>query len=263
MTWNVGIIETGTLPQTPLANYVVGPLDEVLLDLPCYSWLLRDGRTAVLVDTGPNTSPSEDVGYAVAGDAPAALRAALKRHDLEPADVNMVIHTHLHQDHIENDWLFPNAQVLVQRGELEGALRAESACARLSPATRAALAAGPYAASQEAGLWYAGVANFARETGDRLHVIDGEQEILPGLTVMPNGGHTRGHQSVVVSTAEGAVCVCGDIVSLALNRDVLGPVTPDTDATCAFLRRVHASAWEALPSHDPVLRSHRWYIATG
>ena len=263
MTWTVEIIEAGMLPGTPLASYVVGALDEVLLDLPCCCWLLRDGQQTVLVDSGPNTSPTEDVGYAVAGDAPAALRAALHRNSLTPADVGVLIHTHLHQDHIENDWLFPNAQVLVQRRELEGALRAESACAQLSADARAALAAGPYADSQEAGLWYVGIGAFARQIAHRLRPVDGEQEVLPGITVVPNGGHTSGHQSVLVSTAAGVACICGDIVSLGLNRDIVGPMTPDEAATRAFLRRLHASSWEVLPSHEPALRGHRWYTAAG
>jgi hypothetical protein len=38
-------------------------------------------------------------------------------------------------------------------------------------------------------------------------------------------------------------------------------MTPDEEATRAFLRTVRASPWEVLPSHDPALRDHRWYVS--
>jgi glyoxylase-like metal-dependent hydrolase (beta-lactamase superfamily II) len=94
-------------------------------------------------------------------------------------------------------------------------------------------------------------------------VVDGEVEILPGITLTPSGGHTSGHQSVLVATEEGTACITGDVVSLAVNADVVGPMTPDAVATRAFLARFRASAWELIPSHEPALRQHRWYIAAG
>lgn len=260
MTWTVGIIQVGTLPDSALGAYVYGALDEVLLDLPCFCWLLRDGRHVVLVDTGPDSAQSADVGYEVGGDPRGSLLGALNKVGIAPADVEMIIHTHLHQDHIQNDALFANAQVLVQRRELEVALAAEASCARLPATEREALAAGPYAASQAAGVWYRGIGEFQKTLGGRLRVVDGEYEVLPGITVMPTGGHTAGHQSVLVATAEGVACLCEDVVSLAINRDVVGPMTPDDAATRAFLRRLRTEPWEAIPSHEPDLRTHRWFI---
>lgn len=260
MTWTVGIIEVGTLPDTALGAYVYGALDEVVLDVPCYCWLLRDGRRSLLVDTGPDIGQSVGVGYEVGGDPRASLLAALQRCGLSPTDIDLIIHTHLHQDHIQNDVLFPKARVLIRREELESALEAEVACALLSDADREALAAGPYAESQAAGVWYRGIACFREALGDRLCLTEGQQEVFPGITLVPNGGHTTGHQSVLVDTAEGTVCLCGDIVSLAINRDVVGPMTPDEEATRAFLGQLHSEPWEAIPAHEPGMRAHRWFI---
>jgi N-acyl homoserine lactone hydrolase len=260
MSWTVDIIEAGTLPHCSLGAYVYGALDEAQLDLPCYCWLLRDGHHAVLVDTGPDAELSVDVGYEVGGNPRASLLAALRSAGSAPADIDMIIHTHLHQDHIQNDVLFANSHVLVQRLELESALGAEACCALLSAEDRETIAAGPYAESQAAGVWYRGIARFKDTLGARLRVVEGEQEILPGLAVLPNGGHTSGHQCVLVATAEGDVCLCGDTVSLAINRDVVGPMTPDEEATRAFLRRLRAEPWEAIPSHEPAMRTHRWFI---
>jgi glyoxylase-like metal-dependent hydrolase (beta-lactamase superfamily II) len=262
VNWSVGIVPVGTLPDTPLSAYVVGALDDVLLDLPCYCWLLRAGGATVLVDTGPDARQSAGVGYLVGGDPRGALLAALRSEGLRADDIDAIVHTHLHQDHMQNDDLFPRAAVIVQRRELETALCTEASCALLGPEQRAALAAGPYALSQTAGVWYLGIEAYRDAIGERLCAVDGEREVFDGITVVPNGGHTSGHQSVLVSTDEGTACLCGDIVSLAVNSDVIGPMTPDEAATRAFLRRLHASDWQAIPSHEPALRAHPWVLAS-
>lgn len=261
MTWTVAIVEVGSLPGAALKSYVADAPDDVLLDLPCYCWLLRDAHTAVLIDSGPAAEASEDLGYEVSGGTRASLLAGLRARGVAPAAISMVVHTHLHQDHIQNDALFVNAQIVVQHRELKAALEAEAAARLLSPAARAALAAGPYARSQEAGIWYIGTAELERRAGERLRVVDGEVQILPGITLTPNGGHTSGHQSVLVATEDGTACIAGDIVSLAINADVIGPMTPDEAATRAFLERARTSSWELIPSHEPALRDHRWYVS--
>jgi N-acyl homoserine lactone hydrolase len=93
--------------------------------------------------------------------------------------------------------------------------------------------------------------------------VDGELGFLPGITLTPSGGHTSGHQSVLVATEEGTACIAGDIVSLAVNADVVGPMTPDAAAAGAFLARARAAGWEIIPSHEPALREHRWYVSAG
>jgi glyoxylase-like metal-dependent hydrolase (beta-lactamase superfamily II) len=261
VTWTVRIIEVGTLPGTSLGAFVPGACDGSLVDLPCYCWLLRDGSSSVLVDTGPDARASRDVGYQVAGDTEASLLGGLRSCGVTPADIDTIIHTHLHQDHVQNDRLFRNATVVVQRSELLLARRADGACRSLSPADRAAIAAGPYADSQDAGIWYIGTADLERWAGERLRIVEGEVEPADGVTVVPSGGHTVGHQSVLVATAEGTACIAGDIVSLLANREIVGPMTPDVPATRRFLRRLHTSGWELLPSHDPVMRDHRWYVS--
>ena len=261
MSWEIRIIEVGTLPGTPLGDYLAGAIDEILLDLPCYCWLLLDGKTSVLVDTGPDTRLSGNVGYEVEGDPRGSLSRALRANGVEPPELNMIVHTHLHHDHIQNNVLFPNAEVVVQRRELEAAREAEAKCSFLTPRVRSLIATAPWVRSHEAGIAYVGIADFEKETGERLRVVDGEETVLPGLDLLPNGGHTPGHQSVLVSTSDGEVCIAGDIISLAVNRGVVGPATPREEETRAFLRRVHHSSWDILPAHDEALRSHCWYAS--
>ena len=42
-------------------------------------------------------------------------------------------------------------------------------------------------------------------------VHDGEDEVLPGVRLLPTPGHTRGHQSVLVDTPDGLVVLGGDV----------------------------------------------------
>ncbi len=69
--------------------------------------LIIDGRKNILVDTG---SPGES-GKIIAG---------LKKEKLKPDDINIVILTHPHADHIANNFLFPQALFIDSLGEFRG-----------------------------------------------------------------------------------------------------------------------------------------------
>ena len=98
---------------------------------------------------------------------------ALAEHDLSPADISVVINTHLHFDHCGQNAVFPHAPIYVQRAELERA--------RLED---------PW---QREWLDYAGA---------RYELLDGDTELAQGLRVVATPGHTIGHQSVAVEQAE-------------------------------------------------------------
>lgn len=236
MSWSIGIIEVGTIPGIPLSAYLPDAPESASIEPPCYCYVATDGTSTILVDTGPDRTTSAAAGLVINGDTAAQLDCGLRSAGVAPEDVNFIVHTHLHYDHMQNDLAFPRAQVVVQETELT------------------------WATSPEGGPYYVGVGELAAELGDRLAPIGGQAEILPGVTALPNGGHTPGHQSVLISAASGDVCICGDIVSLHANLTMIGSVCPDVAATEAFLTRASSAAWEMIPSHEPELRSHRWYV---
>ena len=256
--WRVDLIEVGVLPGCELSAYVCDAEAGASADLPCFCWLLRDGRHTVLVDSGPDAT--QDVGYEVAGDTRANLLGGLASAGTSPDEVELLVHTHLHQDHVQNDGLFERAALVVQAPELREARRGEQACRGLSAARHAALTAAPYADSQRAGIWYTGTAALERAAGARLRTVDGDLELLPGLCLVLSGGHSLGHQSVVAATADGLVCLTGDVASLSANILSPGPMTPDAAAASAFLARAAAAGWELIPSHEPAMRAHRWAV---
>jgi len=121
---------------------------------------------ALLVDTGVGgpehaLEPWQVVNHTVA-DALAEL-------DMSPADIDLVINTHLHFDHCGQNAVFRHAPFYVQRAELARAERESS----------------------ELYEWL----SFASA---RWELLDGDTEIVPGVSVMATPGHTAGHQCVVV-----------------------------------------------------------------
>jgi glyoxylase-like metal-dependent hydrolase (beta-lactamase superfamily II) len=86
--------------------------------IPIYCWYLEGGDRKVLVDTG-EMSPirSADRERAIGGRI-YTFEEGLARWDLRPEDIDVVIHTHLHNDHCENDYKCVNARIYVHELEL-------------------------------------------------------------------------------------------------------------------------------------------------
>jgi N-acyl homoserine lactone hydrolase len=89
--------------------------------------------------------------------------------DMSPADIGLVINTHLHFDHCGQNAVFKHAPFYVQRAELSR-MRRESS---------------------ELYEWFGFM-------DARFELLDGDTEVLPGLEVIATPGHTEGHQCVVV-----------------------------------------------------------------
>ena len=130
------------------------------------------------------------------------IAAALTEHDLSPADVSMVVNTHLHFDHCGQNAVFRHAPFHVQRAELERARRE----------------------SPELAEWF----DFA---GARFELHDGDVELAPDVRLRRTPGHTVGHQSVVVHVEGGVEVLIGDAAYTApvwRNPDM--PQLPDGQA---------------------------------
>jgi glyoxylase-like metal-dependent hydrolase (beta-lactamase superfamily II) len=97
------------------------------------------------------------------------LDQALAGTGISLSDVVMVINSHLHFDHCGNNRLFPGVPLVAQRTE--------------------------YDLAHEPGYTITEWVDFP---GADWVLIDGEEEVLPGITVLPMPSHTAGHQSVLV-----------------------------------------------------------------
>jgi len=160
---------------------------------PVHGFVVTHPGGAVLVDTGCG-GPDEWLNdWRVVNRSVADALAEL---DMTPADVGLVINTHLHFDHCGQNAVFSHAACHVQRTELDRAKRE----------------------SRELYDWFGFM-------DARWELLDGDTEILPGLSVVTTPGHTVGHQCVVVSSADGQDLLIGDAAYTP--RQFAGP--PDAD----------------------------------
>ena len=151
---------------------------EVFNDVPVHGFVIQHPQAgAILVDTGVGFHDRLIKEWKVVNRHAAD---ALAEHDLSPADVNIVINTHLHFDHCGQNAVFKHAPFYIQRAELE---RARS--------------------DEPVKEWF----DFA---GARFELIDGDAEIADGVRVLATPGHTVGHQSVLVETGKGEAVMIGD-----------------------------------------------------
>jgi len=167
--------------------------------------LIEHDDALVLLDTGSGNKETQkfhDIyGIENAGaHGRTALEDGIRAAGFTPEQVTLVVNTHLHFDHAGgNTWRaptgevlpsFPNARYVVQKGEFEWATHTnERTAASYFEANWASIAA-----------------------AGRLDLVEGEVELLAGLSVRPSPGHTPYHQSVLLRSGGETCCFLGDVV---------------------------------------------------
>jgi glyoxylase-like metal-dependent hydrolase (beta-lactamase superfamily II) len=160
--------------------------DRNRIRLAANSLLLRAGDKRILVETGNGTKwePKLRNIYGIQEDDP--FRDSLARTGVAPDKIDLVINTHLHFDHAGGNTrpkdgrdvsAFPNAQYVVQRAELEHAMNP-------TERDRASYFADRFVPITEAGQW---------------RLVDGDVEIVPGVSVVGIPGHNADIQAVKIA----------------------------------------------------------------
>jgi len=144
----------------------------------CYSWYIKGSKPKILVDTGQTASMSKGWDRDLTSPEDGLAKLGLK-----PEDIEIVILTHLHYDHIALGHLYPTAKFIVQKRELDYARNPHPIDARL----------------------------YRRNVFENLNleVIDGQKEIIPGVSVFLTPGHSPGGQSVEINTTAGKAIITG------------------------------------------------------
>ncbi|MBI1984358.1 MAG: MBL fold metallo-hydrolase [Acidobacteria bacterium] len=169
--------------------------NRVRLGLTCL--LVRTGKHNVLIETGIGDKFEAKYADLYGIQKTATLPAELKNLGLSPEDIDIVINTHLHFDHC--GWntrrqgakivpTFPRARYVVQRGEWEHALHP----------------------SERDRASYAHEAFVAAEA--RTDLLEGNQEIVPGVSVEVVPGHTRDLQCVRIESEGRQAYFISDLV---------------------------------------------------
>jgi len=207
--------------------------------IPIYAWHIEGAGPRILVDTGemmPIQSPDREKNI---GGKIYTFEEGLARHGLAPADIDIVIHTHLHNDHCENDEKCVNATIYAHPAELERA-------------------------HDPHPLDFRYVEDYILEPESRgqFKLVEKDTDIAPGVRMVHTPAHTEGGMSVFVETAGGLAVITGFCVItenffpprqiLALDMEVIPPGTSVNPAQAYdIMLKVKEAADILLPLHEP------------
>jgi len=207
--------------------------------IPIYCWYLEGGDKKILVDTGEmNPIRSEDREKAIGGKI-YTFEEGLARRGLKPEDIDIVIHTHLHNDHCENDYKCVNAEFYVHEKEMERIHNFHPLDFR----------------------YLEDYIEDVEENG-QIRMVSGDQEIVPGIQVMHTPAHTDGGLTILIDTARGKAAITGFCVIdenfnppkeiKAMEMEVIPPGTHvNVYEAYDILLRVREQADILLPLHEP------------
>jgi glyoxylase-like metal-dependent hydrolase (beta-lactamase superfamily II) len=211
--------------------------------IPIYCWYLEGGDKKVIVDTG-EYSPliSKERERAIGGKI-YTFEEGLAKWGLKPEDIEIVIHTHLHNDHCENDSKCINATFFIHEKELER-------IHNLHPLD--------FRYMEE---WIEDI-----EKNNQIIKIKSDQEILPGIRVIHTPAHTDGGLTVLVNTSQGTAAITGFCVIMenfepplkikALEMEVIPPGTHvNVYEAYDIMLRVRDMADILIPLHEPKFAS--------
>jgi glyoxylase-like metal-dependent hydrolase (beta-lactamase superfamily II) len=205
----------------------------------------------VLVDTGAGNKETEKF-YGIYGienspvgaSGPTQLESALAEAGFTPADVGMVISSHLHFDHAGGntkvveagkvELSFPNATYVARRGEWDWAHRTNER-------TAASYFGHNYDPLLEAG---------------RLELVDADVELLTGISLRRTPGHTPHHQGILVESGNERLFYLADLAPTAshvplpwiMGYDVEPLVTLETKR--ALWAEAARGNWTVMFEHD-------------
>ena len=164
---------------------------EKTIDRYYYIWAVQGGGTTLVVDCGvrPGLAAQKNLKGYVSPDV------VLARLGITAAVIEHLVITHIHQDHAGGLALFPKAKVYVQTKEF--AFWVDDPVAQRRPFAKVS---DPVVLDQLRDL----------RGSDRLVLIDGDREILPGIELLLTPGHTPALQSVAVKTAKGVAVLASD-----------------------------------------------------
>jgi glyoxylase-like metal-dependent hydrolase (beta-lactamase superfamily II) len=206
-----------------------------------FFFLLRNAERTLLVDCGFDRERAAAKGR-FQETHPLEL---LARMGVSPEDVDHVIISHMHYDHVGNVQLFPKATFSMAREEYD-------------------FCTGPYSNRElmralvdpeEVRI----VQDLARQ--ERLRLIDDSEQLFPGVVVTRLGGHTPGQVMVEVGVDSGQLVLATDAIHYYEEMELDRPFRLFTDLPGMYraydiLRELDARpGTTVIAGHDPRLRS--------
>jgi glyoxylase-like metal-dependent hydrolase (beta-lactamase superfamily II) len=231
----------GPVPRTMWLRLVEEELNaDATLTQALNCLLVETPAGRVLVETGVGERMDEHrrTQRGARGDA---ILPALHKAGFDPDTIDAVALSHLHFDHAggllraDGERAFPRARIVAQRREWEFALGT-------NPRLQASYEQDELRLAEPWAL-----------TG----AADGEEEILPGVSVVQTGGHSGGHQAIVVRGSQGTVGFFGDLCMRPWSANPRWvpsfddfPLT-SVEVKASLFRQAAEEGWTVVLSHEP------------
>jgi glyoxylase-like metal-dependent hydrolase (beta-lactamase superfamily II) len=205
------------------------------------SIVVRTGEKTVLIETGVGNKLPEKM-VRVYGQ-PAELIDRLNAAGVAPDDIDIVINTHLHFDHCGWNTVrrngsivptFPNATYYVQGGEWKHA----------------------HEGQRDAVSYLHENYDPLVESG-QMQLLQGDQEIVPGISVQVFPGHTRDMQAVILESGDHTACYISDLIPtsahIELNWGMAFDLYPleNIESRKRYYARAIPERWLTMFTHDP------------
>ena len=250
----VSLVQAGTFRSD--AGALFGPVPRLLWDrlvteeidhehrllqaLNCLVVETPAGR--VLVETGIGERlPEKTVAMRQYEGTP--IVAAMEGAGFEPGSIDVVVMSHLHFDHAggllragDDAKAFPRARIVAQQAEWEIALSDNSRVV---------------ASYDQLEL------RLVQRWGE-AGMVDGDVEVLPGVSVLRTGGHSKGHQAIVIRGTRGTLAFFGDLGMRPWSANPRWVTSFDdfpldsVEVKGELFARAAEEGWLVALSHEPV-----------
>lgn len=202
---------------------------------PVYSVLVEHEDARILYDTGYDLDHVNEVlpFELPEQESSQTIPAQLERCGLSVSDIDIIVNSHFHFDHVGGNRHFNDVRVLMHVEELRHARVPE-----------------PFEKFGYSDLSF-------DHQGSNYQPISGDHEIVPGVTLYETPGHTVGHYSMLVTMRnESSMLFCGDAAYTpeALTNEWVAGFHNDPTSSVRSIRRLNDLARLAnarmFPSHD-------------
>ena len=216
--------------------YFTEPQKEITITY--YFWCLRYKGKVILIDTGFKPEMAQDSGLGIFN-----IRHPLdqlSKLSIKPDEIDLVICTHLHWDHVGGVDFFPKATFYVPERDLAFFTGPAIKYNKIRQTVR----------QQDLN----DIVNMAYE--GRVIFLNGDQTILPGVKVYWVGGHTPGSHFVSVDAGEVRAVLASDLGGVYRNitEGIIPGIYVDFMETVRGLQRLKEVAIDEsliIPGHDP------------